>query len=141
MTVEAAFIVPIFIALLAMIVTLSFAEYDRTAVLQECSVRAVRESVRRGSSAPAALPENGWVSYIGLENLEITTKAGSRAEVSAEGTVQTPIPFDAWMESGNPFAFSVTVRARRTDPPQSFRRYRRSAAVLRTAAETFKEKD
>lgn len=133
MTVEAAFIVPIMICLLAMLVSLAFAEYDKTAALQECSVRAVRESVRRGSSAPAPLPENGWVSYFCLDHLTFSAGTGRRAEVSAEGKVQTAIPFDAWMTNGNPFSFTVTVRARRADPPQTFRRYRRTAAVLRAA--------
>ena len=134
MTVEASLIVPFVLGLLLMLVSLSFLLYDRAAAVQECYVRAYRESIRKTEAAPGADSVRDWGSYFALESLGFSEEKGKEVKSTAAGTVNVPVRFDALFEGGDPFRFTVTMKARVTDPPQAFRRYRRTLAVLGAAA-------
>ena len=135
MTVEAAYIVPFVLMFILLSVSLSFLLYDRCAAVQECYVRAYRESIRKCEAAPGDSSAEGWTTYVAVRDLSFTTEKGKYAVAAAEGTVLTPVSFAVWSEGGDPFTFRTTMRARITDPPQSFRKCRRALALISAVKE------
>ena len=105
MTLEAAMVFPVVFALVIMLLYATFFLYDKCRMTQDLYTAAYRQSIVRGKSTP---------------DIKITASAkGEMAPALLTGTGE-----------GEPiWELKVTMRARKTDPPQSFRRFRRASAI------------
>ena len=109
LTLEAAMVFPIVFALVIMLLYLTFYLYDRCRMTQDLYTAAYRVSIQRGKGSR----DNEGVDTSGYFMLN-----GCTAEVSGGR--------EGWNLSGS-------MKARKTDPPFSFRRYRRVMAIAQEA--------
>ena len=109
MTLEAAMVFPAVFALIIMLLYATFFLYDKCRMTQDLYTAAYRQSIARSANAgETKIDTSGYFMLL------------SR---SREGTG----------EGSGVWEIKVAMEARKTDPPQSFRRYRRIAAIARQA--------
>ena len=134
MTLEAAMVFPAVFALVIMLLYLTFFLYDKCRMTQDLYTAAYRQSIAR--NAKAAVPEVDTSGYFMLRSCEAEVSGGSVVRASASGSM-APALLTGTGEEGTggsgTWEIRVTMEARKTDPPQSFRRYRRIAAIARQA--------
>ncbi len=135
MTAEASFIVPMALCLVVFVLYLAFYMYDRCAVEQDAYIHAYQKSIERGHTQhrEGDLSESRRSTFLLAsfsEKLEtgLTVRCRVRAELAA--TV-----FRGYFLMPEGWGIDTAQQARKSDPPHSFRRARRIAALLRMAQE------
>ena len=129
MTVEASAIVPAVFILGVLILYLMFYMYDRCVMTQDLYTAAYRRSIERGKNS--AEKEGGEIDksrMFMLSKCSHSVSGGGTITASGEGTMCVP-GASAFAKTEGSWKFSVSMKARKTDPPLSFRRYRRIRAV------------
>lgn len=121
-TVEAACIVPLTVVIIAMFIYLSFFMYDRCALDQDSYVLSYRESVRRGGKSTNARTVMGQ-KYFMVKSFRGGFSGGSDISFSGEARLAT-------LSGRRNSVIRFGRKARKSDPPKSFRRFRRSAEIL-----------
>lgn len=127
MTAEAAMIIPAVFALIIMLLYLTFYMYDRCVMTQDLYTTAYRESIVRGKSAHGENKAD-TSGYFMLSGCSTGVSGGKEITAKAEGSMAPALMTGAAADGGN-WKLSVSMKARRTDPPQAFRRFRRILAV------------
>ena len=135
MTLEAAMIFPAVFALVIMLLYATFFLYDKCRMTQDLYTAAYRQSIARNTKAFD--PKVDTSGYFMLRSCEAGVSGGSEVRASASGSM-APAFLAGTGEEGTgegigTWGIRVTMEARKTDPPQSFRRYRRIAAIARQA--------
>lgn len=133
MTAEAAMIVPAVFALIIMLLYLTFFMYDRCVMTQDLYTAAYRVSIQRGDHSPETgdLDTSG---YFMLNGCSAGVNGGKEVLAHAEGSM-APAIVTGVQEGGSTWNLSVSMKARKTDPPFSFRRFRRVLAIARLAGQ------
>lgn len=134
MTVEAALVLPVVLCAMVVLIYLGFFLYDRCAMEQDAYLHAQQEAVARGRT--------GWkedslrhVCRTILLAEERTEQVQKGASVTCSVTAQLVTGvFSGSALMPDDWRLCAVERARTTDPPRSFRRYRRIRAVLAAAA-------
>lgn len=121
-TVEAAFIVPMTIMVIVLFIYLAFFMYDRCALDQDSYILSYRESVRRGTEPTDAQSVLGQ-KYFMVKGFQAAFSGTS--EISYQGEAR--LASAAGREDS---VIRFGQKARKSDPPKSFRRFRRTAEVL-----------
>ncbi len=130
MTVEAAYVVPVAIALIFFVIYSAFYLYNRCLITQNCYSAAYRESVWKGKNASGA--EAVMQSYDGifLHGYNYDVKGGSTARAQGRGSV-FPVSIESVFPGvSSQWELTVGMNARHYDPPKAFRTYRRTTALL-----------
>ena len=135
MTLEAAMVFPMVFAMVIMLLYATFFLYDKCRMTQDLYTAAYRQSIaRNGAAGGSGIDTSG---YFMLNSCEVGVSGGSTARANAEGSMAPALLTGTGGEGadgvGRIWSIKVTMEARRTDPPQSFRRYRRIAAIARQA--------
>ena len=120
---------PIVFALVIMLLYLTFYLYDRCRMTQDLYTAAYRVSIQRGKGTQ----ENADVDtsgYFMLNSCGAEVRGGREAVATASGSM-TPALMTG-TDTGS-WSLSVSMKARKTDPPFSFRRYRRVMAIAQGA--------
>ena len=116
LTLEAAIVFPMVFALVIMLLYATFFLYDKCRMTQDLYTAAYRQSIaRNGKAGDPGIDTSG---YFMLNGCGAGVSGGSTVRATAEGSMAPAL---------------LIGTGRRTDPPQSFRRYRRIAAVARQA--------
>ena len=129
LTLEAAMVFPIVFALVIMLLYLTFYLYDRCRMTQDLYTAAYRVSIQRGKGSR----ENEGVDtsgYFMLNGCAAEVSGGREAVATASGVMAPALMTGTDAEGWN---LSVSMKARKTDPPFSFRRYRRVMAIAQEA--------
>ena len=126
MTLEAAMVFPAAFALVIMLLYVTFFLYDKCRMTQDLYTAAYRQSIVRGNSAPDTKIDTS--GYFMLGNCSAQVGDGSEISASAGGDM-APALLTGAEEGQNIWELKVTMKARKTDPPCSFRRFRRVTAV------------
>ncbi len=131
MTVEASLLMPMVLCVLVFVLYLSFYLYDRCTLEQDAYLHAYQKSIERGHTErrEGSLSEIRRSTFLLSEQEEKLEQGGTvrctvRARLGASvfrGALFMP---DIW-------EIAVCEQARTTDPPASFRRARRLAALAR----------
>ena len=130
MTLEGAMVFPAVFALIIMLLYATFFLYDKCRMTEDLYTAAYRQSIdRSGKAGGAKIDTSG---YFMLTGCEADVSGGSTVRASASGSM-APALLTGTGEGGRIWEIRVTTEARKTDPPQSFRRYRRLAAIARMA--------
>lgn len=132
MTLEAAMIFPAVFALVIMLLYVTFFLYDKCRMTQDLYTAAYRQSIVRGKSAQDTRVDTS--GFFMLNSCSAKTEGGSEITASARGDM-APALLTGTGDGGAAWELSVTMKARKTDPPQSFRRFRRIAAIAKQALE------
>lgn len=134
MTLEAAMVFPAVFALIIMLLYATFYLYDKCRMTQDLYTAAYRQSIARNANAGG--PEIDTSGYFMLLSCEAGVSGGG-VRASAAGSMApallTGTGEEGTGEGSGVWEIKVTMEARKTDPPQSFRRYRRIAAIARQA--------
>ena len=130
MTLEAAMIFPMVFALIIMLLYTTFFLYDKCRMTQDLYTGAYRQSIARNSKSGD--PKIDTSGYFMLSSCEAGVSGGNEAKATASGNM-APALLTGTGEDGGIWEIRVTMAARKTDPPFSFRRYRRIAAIARLA--------
>ena len=124
MTLEMAMIFPAVFALVIMILYTAFFLYDKCRMTQDLYTAAYRQSILRGKSASSMEPDTS--GYFMLRDCRYSRSTGSEICAECTGEIAPALVTG----TGNAvFALKVTMKARKTDPPYSFRRFRRVTAI------------
>mgnify|MGYP002620506788 CR=1 FL=1 len=124
MTLEMAMIFPAVFALVIMILYTAFFLYDKCRMTQDLYTAAYRQSILRGKSASSMEPDTS--GYFMLKDCSYSLSTGSEICAECTGEIAPALVTG----TGNAvFALKVTMKARKTDPPYSFRRFRRVTAI------------
>ncbi len=119
-------IVPAVFALVIMLLYAAFILYDKCRMTQDLYTAAYRQSIARSNTqSGSGIDTSG---YFLLSSCSAQTKAGGEVSATAEGEM-APALLTGTGESGSVWPLKVKMQARTTDPPQSFRRFRRIQAV------------
>ena len=110
MTLEAAMVFPAVFALVIMLLYATFFLYDKCRMTQDLYTAAETSG------------------YFMLSSCSAETGGGSEITASAKGEMD-PALLTGTGEGEPIWELKVTMRARKTDPPQSFRRFRRASAI------------
>lgn len=129
MTLEAAMVFPAVFLLVIMLLYVMFFQYDKCRMVQDLYTAAYRKSIARGGEPPKT--EIDTSGFFMLHGCTAEVADGREIRAKASGRL-SPAGFTD-QEEGAAFMLTVTMSARRTDPPRSFRRYRRLAAIAREA--------
>ena len=133
MTLESAMIFPAVFALIIMLLYTAFFLYDKCRMTQDLYTAAYRQSILRNGKAGE--PKIDTSGYFMLSSCEAGVSGGNTVKASAAGSM-APALFTGTGENGRIWEIKVTMEARKTDPPQSFRRYRRIAAIAHQVLST-----
>ena len=126
MTLEAAMVFPAVFALVIMLLYATFFLYDKCRMTQDLYTAAYRQSIVRGkSTAEIKIDTSG---YFMLSSCSAETSGGSEITASAKGEM-APALLTGTGEGEPIWELKVTMLARKTDPPRSFRRFRRASAI------------
>ena len=135
MTLEAAMVFPAVFALIIMLLYATFFLYDKCRMTQDLYTAAYRQSIAR--NADAGGPKIDTSGYFMLLSCEAGVSGGGGIRASAAGSMApallTGTGEEGTGEGSGVWEITVAMEARKTDPPQSFRRYRRIAAIARQA--------
>ena len=130
MTLEGAMVFPAVFALVIMLLYATFFLYDKCRMTEDLYTAAYRQSIdRSGKAGGGKIDISG---YFMLNSCEAGVSSGSTVRASASGSM-APALLTGMGEDGRIWEIKVTTEARKTDPPHSFRRYRRLAAIARMA--------
>ena len=132
MTLEAAMIFPAAFALVIMLLYVTFFLYDKCRMTQDLYTAAYRQSTVRGESAPDNKIDTS--GYFMLGSCSAQVSGGSEISASAGGDM-APALLTGAEEGQNIWELKVAMKARKTDPPRSFRRFRRLKAIAEQALE------
>ena len=128
MTLEMTLVFPAVFALVIMILYTAFFLYDKCRMTQDLYMEAYRQSIVRGKTAP---PMNMDISaYFMMKECSCTLSTGSEIRAEAAGQM-TPALVTGTGKAV--FELKVTMKARKTDPPYAFRKYRRITSIVRQA--------
>lgn len=122
MTLEAALVFPIVFCLIIMLIYLTFFLYDRCRMTQDCYTAAYHQSIlrsRKSGSAEEIDTGNYWM----LNQKSASVSGGSSVAGTAHGSMISAMSLRGAVN--NKWILKVVRKARKTDPPASFRRYRR----------------
>ena len=127
MTAEAAMIFPAVFALVIMLLYLTFYMYDRCVMTQDLYTAAYRGSIARGegTSTEGLTDTSG---YFMLDGCSAGVSGGKEITARAEGSMVPALAMGTGADGGS-WKLSISMKARRTDPPKSFRRFRRVLAI------------
>lgn len=126
MTLEAAMVFPAAFALVIMLLYVTFFLYDKCRMTQDLYTAAYRQSIVRGEAAPDTSIDTSGFFMLG--NCSAQVGGGSEISASASGDM-APALLTGAEEGQSIWELTVTMKARKTDPPRSFRRFRRVMAV------------
>ena len=126
MTLEAAMVFPAAFALVIMLLYVTFFLYDKCRMTQDLYTAAYRQSIVRGEAAPDTSIDTSGFFMLG--NCSAQVGGGSEISASASGDM-APALLTGAEEGQSIWNLTVTMKARKTDPPRSFRRFRRVMAV------------
>ena len=126
MTLEAAMVFPAAFALVIMLLYVTFFLYDKCRMTQDLYTAAYRQSIVRGEAAPDTSIDTSGFFMLG--NCSAQVGGGSEISASASGDM-APALLTGAEEGQSIWKLTVTMKARKTDPPRSFRRFRRVMAV------------
>ena len=125
-TVEAAVIVPVVFCLNIMLLYLMFFMYDRCIMTQDLYTAAYRQSIVRGRSKGGSKIDES--RYLMLSECSCSVSGGKN--VVAAGSGAMTIPFSPPFSGVNGrWQIQISMKARHTDPPEAFRRFRRVRAI------------
>ena len=126
MTLEAAKVFPAAFALVIMLLYVTFFLYDKCRMTQDLYTAAYRQSIVRGEAAPDTSIDTSGFFMLG--NCSAQVGGGSEISASASGDM-APALLTGAEEGQSIWKLTVTMKARKTDPPRSFRRFRRVMAI------------
>ena len=126
MTLEAAMVFPAAFALVIMLLYVTFFLYDKCRMTQDLYTAAYRQSIVRGEAAPDTSIDTSGFFMLG--NCSAQVGGGSEISASASGDM-APALLTGAEEGQSIWKLTVTRKARKTDPPRSFRRFRRVMAI------------
>lgn len=130
MTVEAAMVFPAVFALVIMLLYVTFFLYDKCRMTQDLYTAAYRQSIVRGESpVDSSVDISG---YFMMSSCSAQTAGGKEISASARGEL-APALLTGIADGGTIWELKVTMKARKTDPPYAFRRYRRVTAIAQQA--------
>lgn len=132
MTVEAAMVFPAVFALVIMLLYVTFFLYDKCRMTQDLYTAAYRQSIVRGDTVLNTQVDTS--AYLMLGGCSAEVSGGGTVRASAAGNM-APALLTGTGEEGAVWELKVTMEARKTDPPRSFRRFRRVTAIARQALE------
>lgn len=121
MTLEAAMVFPMVFCLVIMLIYLSFFLYDRCRMTQDCYTAAYHQSILRSGRAASEKIDTG--NYWMLSQKSASVSGGANAVGTAQGTMIPAISLKGAVNKQ--WTLKVIRKARKTDPPASFRKYRR----------------
>jgi Flp pilus assembly protein TadG len=130
MTLEAAMIFPAVFALVIMLLYVTFFLYDKCRMTQDLYTAAYRQSIARGENTPDAKVDTS--NYFMLSSCSAESGGGNDITASAKGEM-APALLTGTGDGGTVWELKVTMKARKTDPPRSFRRFRRVTAIAQQA--------
>lgn len=122
MTLEAALVFPMIFAVVIMLVYLTFFLYDRCRMTQDCYAAAYHQSIQRGKKS-GTTEDIDTDKYWMLLQKSASVSGGSTAVGTAQGNMFPALSLRGAVR--NQWILKVSRKARKTDPPASFRRYRR----------------
>ena len=117
---------PAAFALVIMLLYVTFFLYDKCRMTQDLYTAAYRQSIVRGEAAPDTSIDTSGFFMLG--NCSAQVGGGSEISASASGDM-APALLTGAEEGQSIWNLTVTMKARKTDPPRSFRRFRRVMAV------------
>jgi hypothetical protein len=135
MTVEASLVLPMVLCVMVVLLYLGFFLYDRCAMEQDAYLHAYQESVAR---RPGAGKEGSLRTA--ERSLILADDRTEQVEKRAAVICTVTADLETGIFAGSPlmpedWRLGAREKARVTDPPHSFRRYRRIRAILAAAAE------
>ncbi len=130
MTLEAAMIFPAIFALVIMLLYATFFLYDKCRMTQDLYTAAYRQSIVRGGKE--GKPDVDTGGYFMLSSVEAGVSGGNISTATASGEM-APALLTGAGEDDRVWELKVTMKARKTDPPYSFRRFRRITAIAQQA--------
>ena len=128
MTLEAAMIFPAVFAFVIMLLYVTFFLYDKCRLTQDLYTAAYRQSIARGENVPESRIDTS--GYFMMSSCSAGVEGKSEVSASASGEL-APALLTGTEEGRTLWELKVTMRARRTDPPCSFRKFRRVSEVAR----------
>lgn len=135
MTVEAAFLMPMALCLVVFVLYLGFFLYDRCTLEQDAYLHAYQKSIERGHTArPEGSLADSCRSTFLLSSRGEELKGGGTVTCTVHAQLGAEV-FQGYFLMPKGWEIDVRESARQTDPPHSFRRVRRIAALLRMAQE------
>ena len=117
---------PAAFALVIMLLYVTFFLYDKCRMTQDLYTAAYRQSIVRGEAAPDTSIDTSGFFMLG--NCSAQVGGGSEISASASGDM-APALLTGAEEGQSIWNLTVTMKARKTDPPRSFRRFRRVMAI------------
>ena len=117
---------PAAFALVIMLLYVTFFLYDKCRMTQDLYTAAYRQSIVRGEAAPDTSIDTSGFFMLG--NCSAQVGGGSEISASAGGDM-APALLTGAEEGQSIWNLTVTMKARKTDPPRSFRRFRRVMAI------------
>lgn len=117
---------PAAFALVIMLLYVTFFLYDKCRMTQDLYTAAYRQSIVRGEAAPDTSIDTSGFFMLG--NCSAQVGGGSEISASASGDM-APALLTGAEEGQSIWKLTVTMKARKTDPPRSFRRFRRVMAI------------
>ena len=117
---------PAAFALVIMLLYVTFFLYDKCRMTQDLYTAAYRQSIVRGEAAPDTSIDTSGFFMLG--NCSAQVGGGSEISASASGDM-APALLTVAEEGQSIWKLTVTMKARKTDPPRSFRRFRRVMAI------------
>lgn len=132
MTLEAAMVFPAVFALVIMLLYVTFFLYDKCRMTQDLYTSAYRQSIVRGKSAVDSSVDTS--GYFMLSGCSAQTGGGDQISATASGSM-TPAIMTGTESGGSVWELKVTMKARKTDPPHTFRKFRRTVAIAQQVLE------
>lgn len=126
MTLEAAMVFPAVFALVIMLLYGMFFLYDKCRMTQDLYTAAYRRSIARNESANNNPVDS--TAFLMLRDCSVQISGGREITACADAVIE-PAFLAGTGEEGTQWKIGVTMRARRTDPPLEFRRFRRVTAI------------
>ena len=126
MTLEMTLVFPAVFALVIMILYTAFFLYDKCRMTQDLYTAAYRQSIVRGKTAPPMNVDPS--SYFMMKECSCSLSTGSEIRAEAAGQIAPALVTGTGKEV---LELKVDMKARKTDPPYAFRKYRRVTAIVR----------
>lgn len=127
-TVEAALVIPVVLAIIVMIIYMSFYLYDRCVMQQDCCVLSYRQSIEKGTADRVSrekIREQFGEKLFMLSGLETGASSGGTIQVKSSAAMDPPLFGLPAFSEENQWRIGVVKKARKTDPPRDYRRVRR----------------
>jgi len=150
MTVEAAFILPMVLAIYVLIIFTGFFLYDRCLFTQDACILCFRESIRKDEGSHVhvspelvenAAPRQFGTKYFVLGDRNISARAGGFAgtHIFVEGNalVNAPDIIRVFQLREDAWQIVFGAEARKSDPPLTIRKYRRKYYIINAVKDLF----